>query len=188
VTLYAIYCVIIKISMTKYQLAVPEVVYYASFLLVGAFYPITLFYGQDVLRIPKKCQSTLVLRVISGFFSDVLLFVAFEYTTYSKAFCLFFTNTLMTPFLARYMLNEKIKKWDIIGIMFGFTGMVLLVQPWKSVARGTQSASGSVAGEAEYSFFRDFIGCLFGIAAALAAALALVYIRKLSKFDMHYSL
>jgi len=40
------------------------------------------------------------------------------------------SNTLIAPFLARWMLKEPIKKWDIIGIVLGFTGMLLIVQPW----------------------------------------------------------
>ena len=79
------------------------------------------------MDVPQKAQTSMVMRCLVGFFSDVLLFVAFEYTSYAKAFCIFFTNTLMTPFLARYMLGEKIKKWDIIGIVFGFAGMILLI-------------------------------------------------------------
>lgn len=64
--------------------------------------------------------------------SDVLLYMAFEYTDYSKAFCLFFTNTLMIPFLAKCLLKEQIKLIDIVALVFGFTGMILMVQPYKA--------------------------------------------------------
>ena len=40
------------------------------------------------------------------------------------------TSTLMSPFFARVILGERIKKWDIISIMFGFSGMLILVHPW----------------------------------------------------------
>ena len=55
------------------------------------------------------------------------MFVAFQYTTYSKAFCLFYTNTFFNPFLAYYMIGEPLKKWDFVGISVGFVGMILLI-------------------------------------------------------------
>lgn len=42
------------------------------------------------------------------------------------------TNTLIAPFLASWMLKEPVKKWDLIGIILGFNGMLCLVQPWKT--------------------------------------------------------
>lgn len=63
---------------------------------------------------------------------DLFMFVSYEYTSYSKGFCLFMTGSLFVPFLASKLLDEQIKKWDIIGILLGFVGMVLLVRPWES--------------------------------------------------------
>ena len=81
----------------------------------------------DIFNVPKEAQKDLLLRCIFGVLSDVLLFASFEFTTFSKAFCLFFTNTLMAPFLGKAILGEQVKKWDIIGILFGFCGMLMLV-------------------------------------------------------------
>jgi len=72
------------------------------------------------------------MRIICGVLSDVLLYMAFEYTDYSKAFCLFFTNTLMIPFLAKCMLKEPLKVVDIFALVVGFTGMILMIQPYKA--------------------------------------------------------
>lgn len=73
----------------------------------------------------------LFARVFTGSFADAFLFMAFSYTNYSRAFCIFFTNNLMLPFMARWMLGEKIKFWDVVGIVAGFVGVLILVQPWK---------------------------------------------------------
>ena len=70
------------------------------------------------------------MRVLGGFLSDVLLFAGFNFTNYSKALCLFFTNTLMIPFFARIIVKEKILKWDFVGILIGFIGMVLVIEPF----------------------------------------------------------
>jgi len=79
------------------------------------------------LNVPKNAQFDLLLRCAFGVLSDILLFVAFEFTSFSKAFALFFTNTLMAPFLGRAILGEPIKLWDIIAILCGFGGLLMLV-------------------------------------------------------------
>jgi len=66
-------------------------------------------------------------RCVFGCACDLLMFYAYQYTSYSKAFCLYFTCTLYGPFLAAYILKEQVKKWYVIGIIFGFTGMLLLI-------------------------------------------------------------
>ena len=71
------------------------------------------------------------MRCVTGVLSDVLLFAAFEFTSFSKAFCIFQTNTLMAPFFSYLILGEKVKKWDIIGILIGFIGMLMLVRPFQ---------------------------------------------------------
>jgi drug/metabolite transporter (DMT)-like permease len=70
------------------------------------------------------------MRVVCGFLSDVLLFAGFNYTNYSKALCIFFTNTLMIPFFAKCIVKEKLLKWDIFGIFVGFLGMILVIHPY----------------------------------------------------------
>lgn len=41
-------------------------------------------------------------------------------------------NSLFIPILAHFINRDKIIKWDIIGILIAFFGMVLVVQPFKS--------------------------------------------------------
>ena len=127
IALYSVYCMLIKIVLSTYQLTVPELNYYISLFLVVMFYFFSRQQHVDIFNVPKEAQKDLLLRCIFGVLSDVLLFVSFEFTTFSKAFCLFFTNTLMAPFLGKAILGEQVKKWDIIGICFGFCGMLLLV-------------------------------------------------------------
>lgn len=127
IAMYSIYCMLIKLMLGSYQLSVPEINYYISLFLVGMFYLFAKQQRVDIFNVPKEAQIDLLLRCIFGVLSDVLLFVAFEYTSFSKAFCLFFTNTLMAPFLGKAILGEPIRKWDIIGILCGFSGMLMLV-------------------------------------------------------------
>ena len=75
--------------------------------------------------------QSIFMRILAGFFSDIFLYLAFNYTNYSKGVCIFFTNTLMIPFFGRCILKEKILKVDILAILAGFVGMVLIIQPYK---------------------------------------------------------
>lgn len=127
IAMYSIYCMLIKIMIGNYSLSVPEINYYISLFLVVMFYLFAKQQRVDIFNVPKEAQIDLMFRCIFGVLSDVLLFVAFEYTSFSKAFALFFTNTLMAPFLGKAILGEPIKKWDIIGILCGFSGMLMII-------------------------------------------------------------
>ena len=127
IALYSVYCMLIKILLTSYQISVPEINYYISLFLVIMFYAFARQQRVDIFNVPKEAQKDLLLRCIFGVFSDLLLFMAFEKTSFSKAFSLFFTNTLMAPFLGKAILGEPIKKWDVIAILCGFAGMLMLV-------------------------------------------------------------
>ena len=104
------------------------------------------------------------------------MFVSYEYTSYSKGFCLFMTGSLFIPFLAYKMLGEKIKKWDIIGILLGFVGMICLVRPWVTTNANSEVKS-------------DLIGCTFGFLAAVSMAIGMIYTRRLAsgQYKIHWS-
>ena len=101
--------------------------------MVFTLYAFSKYYHQDIFNIAKGAQFDLAAKAVWGFLSDILLFIAFKYTAYSKAFCLFFTCPLMCPFLARCIIGEQVKRWDIVAICLSFVGMLMLVQPFKSV-------------------------------------------------------
>ena len=116
--------------LSTYHLSVPEVSYYIAVFLVLMFYMFARSQKVDIFGVPKEAQWDLLIRCLYGVLSDVLLFVAFEFTSFSKAFCIFFSNTLMAPFLSRAILGEPIKKWDIIAILCAAVGMFMIIQPF----------------------------------------------------------
>ena len=162
---------------------VPELTYYVSLMMVVLLSLSAKFYKKDIFAIAKRAQFDLFCRALWGFFSDVLLFVAFQYTAYSKAFCLFFTCPLMCPFLARCIIGEAIKLWDIVAIVLSFIGMLMLVQPFGG-GQPAQEVLDGVTTESEPS--TDLLGCSIALLAALFAALAVVYLRKLAD-QVHFT-
>jgi len=133
----------------------------------------TKVYKQDLLDLDNNLYSSVVARFIMGFFSDILLFIAFTFTTYSKGICLFFTNTLMIPFFAGCFLGEKIKKIDIVAILLSFVGMIMIIQPLKG-------------GDIEVDIKKDMIGVAFALGSAITGALAVIYNKKTSS-RVHHS-
>ena len=81
--------------------------------------------------------------------------------------------------MARCIIGEKIKTWDIIAIVVSFIGMVMLVQPFKEVEeeKVVLDATGKVV---QGSAHNDLIGCAIAILAAIFAALAVVFLKKLA--------
>jgi drug/metabolite transporter (DMT)-like permease len=116
-----------KIGQTGWNLNVPELTYYNSAIQIPFLYASCRYSGVDVLTMPRSVALKLWGRVTTGFVADCSLFLAFSFTNMSKAYCIFFTNNLMLPFFARCFIGEKFKLWDVIGIVFGFGGMILLV-------------------------------------------------------------
>ena len=109
-----------------------------------------------------------------GYFSDIFLFVAYVYTSYSKCQCIFFTNTLMIPFFAKCILNENIKKVDIVAILLSFIGMILIIQPFKSSTGPTSDMQ------------QELIGVGLAMVAAATGALSMICNKKASS-KVHHS-
>ena len=57
--------------------------------------------------------------------------------------------------------------WDIIAVISGFVGTLLLAQPF----------NGGSNKDENHDRISDVIGCVLGICAAFFAALAVVYLR-----------
>jgi len=156
---YSIYTLSVKICLEHFSLNVPEVSYYISVIMIGMFYLLAKKDDIDVLGLKDEIKVDLFFRSLSGFAADLLLFVAFTFTTYSRANCVFFTFPMLLPFIARSIVGEKIKTWDIIGIIFGFAGTLLLVQPWKKPTSAV---------EADY-ISNNLIGCGIAFTAGICA-------------------
>ena len=115
--------------LTKYKFSVSEFTYIISMPQVFINY---LYYkwsasDKDFLDLQKEDMWPLFLRCTYGFLTDVALYLAFSYTSYSKAFCVGKCETLYSPYIAKYLLGEPIRIADIVGILCGFCGMLMLL-------------------------------------------------------------
>lgn len=86
---FVTFCLLQKIGLQTFNVAVSELNYVIALFTLPLFYLIARQQKQDVFNVPKATQSTLFWRVLTGVLADLFLCVAYEYTSYSKAFCLY---------------------------------------------------------------------------------------------------
>ena len=134
--LYSVMSLLIQCTMKWYSVSPFENTYYQNIVFTLCFYGSTKAYRKDLMSedsLPPARYLDMFYRVLTGFLSDIILYIAYAYTSQSKAICIFFSLSLMVPAMGFVILKEKINKGDIIGILLGFGGMLLIIQPWKKI-------------------------------------------------------
>ncbi len=71
------------------------------------------------------------MRMIYGSLNDLFWYTAIEFTNFSKVNAVNYSSGLLMPFFAKYMLGDKIVKAHLVAIAFAFTGMLMMVKPFK---------------------------------------------------------
>ena len=107
--------------------------------------------------------KTLIARIVMGMLGLSTWFNAVIYLPISLATVLAQTMTIFITILAPLMLGESVGPRRIAAVLFGFLGVLVLVNPV------TDSQVSAVAP----------IGLFFGLAAPFFAALMFIYLRKL---------
>lgn len=105
---YTAQCLAVKVVMLKYIITSQEILYYMSIVGAVCFYAYAYKQDLDLLGFPAKLRWVMFWRVLTGSVMDVVLYMAFRYTSYSKALCIFYTNSMMLPFFAHYLIHEPI--------------------------------------------------------------------------------
>ena len=111
--------------------------------------------------------KTLVARTIVGMVGLSAWFNAVIFLPISLASVLAQTMTIFITILAPFMLGETVGPRRIVAVLFGFAGVVLLINPF------AQTSSSMLSG----------VGLMFGMAAPLFAALMFIFLRKLGQSD-----
>lgn len=173
--LFVVMTFMCKLVLVKFHLSAFEVTYtFCAPLIFLSYIGVKLIAPKetDILNIPKDKLLPLLGRSITGFLTDVILFLAFTYTSYSKAFAINKTESLFSPFIAYYTIGEAVRAVDILGIIISFGGMLLMLQPWSAQEQG--------------SLRNDMIGFSWALLGAIVNAWLFVFCRMISQ-DFHYS-
>eukprot|EP00347_Sterkiella_histriomuscorum_P018844 403343953 len=148
------------------------------------FYAHSYFCGQNLLDIKNGFQKFLIMRIVLGTMNDTFLYLSYEYVSYAKATSIQFGGSFVVPFLAYFMLGDKIHKSHLIFIFFGFIGILLMVQPYQSLE---EVESQEITGD-DNSLYRQIIGSGMAFGAAVTSALIMILIRILQQAGLHYSI
>jgi drug/metabolite transporter (DMT)-like permease len=89
-----------------------------------------LLYGREKEKwLPKGKQwiPLIILGIVGTFFYHVLFFSALRYTTAINSSLIGATNPVLTTLMAVLFFNESLTKKRLIGIIFSFSGVFLIV-------------------------------------------------------------
>ena len=120
---------------------------------------------KKLLQVKKV--KTLVARIIMGTFGLSAWFNAVIYLPLSVATVLAQTMAIFITVMAPFILGERVGAHRISAVLFGFVGVVLLINPF------SEADSSPLWG----------IGFAFGIATPFFGALMFIFLRKLGQTE-----
>ena len=165
---------VMKLNQELHEASGPETYYYMSLFKLPLFSLVLKLSKQDPLEVRPDMRIFVLLRVLAGGMTNCLLFIAFQFTAFSKATTILFTNSLLLPFFAYLLNKEPIQKSDVAGILLAFAGMLLVVQPFQAPT--------------DNHWHHDLFGCSVAFLSSITYALAVVFIQKLSKAGVHFTI
>jgi drug/metabolite transporter (DMT)-like permease len=115
-----------KIAVLEFP---PFALTFFRFLLALPFIFALLYSKEKEKWLPKGRQwiPLVILGIIGTFFYHVLFFSALRYTTAINSSLIGATNPVLTTIMAALFFNEGLKQKRIVGIIFSFIGVFLIV-------------------------------------------------------------
>lgn len=153
---FAIMGALVKIGAQKFTSA--ELVFYRS--LFGLVV-IWLYIFQQKLPLATPVIHKQMSRALVGFASLVLFFYAIAHLPLATAITLNYTSPLFLAVFTPILLQEKPKRTLLIGLVVGFIGVALLLEP--SINR------------------EDWLAGCLGLLSGIGAALAYVHVKQLGQ-------
>lgn len=98
---------------------------FISLILLGGYLVIT----KKLYQLKTNKPYVHLLRGLCGTAGIVATYMAYAHLSISQATVIFFSSSLIAPFLGLLVLKEKIGKHRVVAIMIGFTGIVIASQP-----------------------------------------------------------
>lgn len=181
ITIYTFVNLVQKISVENYGATANESMYYGAMISSIIFMVCIRFRGKDVFDVPHHLISTMFMRVLSGSVANLLLLLAVTLTSYSKAMCIFMTNTLMIPFFAGCFLGEKLICCHIVCIFVGFLGVLCTAIPYKDVESLFKAFKDeSKVNLDKKSVWLDIMGIVTSFASAFVTSMTVIWVKRLN--------
>ncbi|MGB2485793.1 MAG: DMT family transporter [Candidatus Puniceispirillaceae bacterium] len=120
--------------------------------------------GRALFRVRQ--QKVLAIRILAGMAGISSWFVAVSYLPISLATVLGALLTIFITLLAPFLLNEVVGRRRLIAVIFGFSGVLFLINPF-----------------AEQTGTLSLIGIIAGLAMPFFAALMFIFLRRLGRSE-----
>jgi drug/metabolite transporter (DMT)-like permease len=85
----------------------------------------------DIFYIPPECRKGILARFFFGAISNITLYGALKNLSMSKATLLFWTQPMFVGLFGFLILKERFTKFDVLGIFFVFTGVIMVSNPFE---------------------------------------------------------
>lgn len=155
---FAIMGALVKLGAQKFSSA--ELVFYRSLfgLLIIGFY---IFSKRLPVATPVMFKQ--MSRAVIGLGALLLFFYAIAHLPLATAITLNYTSPLFLAIFTPLLLHEKPKKTLYVGLVVGFAGIILLLEPSFSD--------------------QDWLASCLGLLSGIGAALAYVHVKQLGKVN-----
>lgn len=158
----------LKLLYLNSEISTYEVTYVQAIIMAVMNFGLFKAYDKDHLLVRDDMRVTLVLRSVAGFLGLSGFYLALQYTDLSKATALYWTNPMMTAFVAYMVLNESLNFVDWLAIFVSFLGILIIESPWAHEVQAARSET-------------DFMGSVAAVVGAAFFAIAQMQTRKLGK-------
>lgn len=115
------------VKMVSADLHPFEIGFFRQFFGLLVFLPVFLRHGPGILR--SRHLGLFSLRAVLETTSMLMFFTAIAITPLAKATALHYTAPLFATALAVMVLGESIRLRRVLGLVFGFTGALVVVRP-----------------------------------------------------------
>jgi drug/metabolite transporter (DMT)-like permease len=85
---------------------------------------------MSVFDIDKSARVDLLKRCTFGAFTNISYITSFKIIGIPKAITIFFTGSLFIGFIAYFILNEKVSKFDILSAVMCICGIAIIENPF----------------------------------------------------------
>ncbi|CDW76863.1 drug metabolite transporter superfamily [Stylonychia lemnae] len=143
-----------------------EINYWVGILLMIVQYFALRIKGVDIFYIPKECRTAIIIRTVLGYVSNGCMYAGLKTLSLSKVTLLFWTQPVFVGILGWYILGERFTKFDVLGILLVFNGVILIANPFEESVDYKQ-----------YPY--ETIGSIFTLFGAVTSAGAMISIRSL---------
>lgn len=151
---FSIMGVLVKFGAQKFSNV--ELVFYRS--LFGLL-SISAFIGMGKQSIATPVLAKQMSRACIGFISLALYFYAIAHLPLATAVTLNYTSPLFLALFSPFVLREEPSKWLFVAVIFGFIGMVLLLNP---------TFNG-----------QHWVAAVVGLLSGVGAAIAYIHVKQL---------